>query len=179
MLYGRVIKDHLPVLQDKYQTQKQWKEIRELREVVMAKRHMRNEQFYNKHCCPLWELQIKSTTSSRCTTVMITTLVDGGRVVETYGNRQYLVRGDGSNRTKLHNRRFLRKIYPVVDGPKCYTPKISDPPPNSESPRQKPPEEAMDTERDANVVSSSVQREPEVEEMEVDDASGATEGNIE
>ena len=48
MLYGRIIKDHL-------QTQKQWKGIRE---VVMAKRHMWNKQFYKKHCCPLRELQI-------------------------------------------------------------------------------------------------------------------------
>ena len=37
----------------------------------------------------------------------------------------------------------------------------------------------MDTEKDVNVASPSVQREFEVKEMEVDDASGATEGNTE
>ena len=58
MLYGQIIKDHLPVLWNKYQTWKQRKEIRELREVVMAKRHMQNEQFYNKHSHPLQKLQI-------------------------------------------------------------------------------------------------------------------------
>ena len=58
MLYGRMIKDHLPILREKYQIRKQWKEIRVLREDAMAKRHMQNEQFYNKHSCPLWELQV-------------------------------------------------------------------------------------------------------------------------
>ena len=36
MLYGRMIKDHFSVVRDKYQTRKQWKEIRELREVAMV-----------------------------------------------------------------------------------------------------------------------------------------------
>ena len=54
-----------------------------------------------------------------------------------------------------------------------------DPPSNSNSLWQQPPEEAMDTKRDVNVALPNVQREPEVEEMEVNDASGVTEGNIE
>ena len=58
MLYGRVIKDHLPVLRDKYQTRPQWKEIAELRETALARRHMRNEQYYNEHGRPLKELQV-------------------------------------------------------------------------------------------------------------------------
>ena len=58
MLYGRIIKDHLPVLRDKYQTLKQEKEIGELRELAMAKMYMRNEKFYNQRCRPLQEFQI-------------------------------------------------------------------------------------------------------------------------
>ena len=59
-----------------------------------------------------------------------------GRVVETCGNQHYPVRVNRSNRITLRNSRFLRKIFPVVNGPKRYTPKTSDPPLNSESPRQ-------------------------------------------
>ena len=90
MLYDRIIKDHHPVVRDKYQTRKQWKEIRELREVEMAKKHMRNKQFYNKHCRPLWELQIGDFVQiqnkdghypRRCKKTR--------RVVKTCGNRQY------------------------------------------------------------------------------------------
>ena len=40
MLYGRVIKDHLPILQDKYQIHKRWREISRYRETAMAKGHI-------------------------------------------------------------------------------------------------------------------------------------------
>ena len=88
MLYSRTIKDHLPILREKYQIQKHWKEIEALREVAMAKRHMQNEQFYNKHGRPLWELQVGDFVHIQNQ--------DGyyphrwtktGRVVETCGNR--------------------------------------------------------------------------------------------
>lgn len=42
----------------KYHIRNQWREIDELREVTIVKRHKWNEHFYNKHCCSLWELQI-------------------------------------------------------------------------------------------------------------------------
>lgn len=47
MLYGRVIKDYLPVLQDRYRIHKRWREIGHYRETAMAKRHLRNEREYN------------------------------------------------------------------------------------------------------------------------------------
>ena len=75
MLYGRIFKDHIPVLRDKFQTRKQWKEMGELRELAMGKRLMRNEQFYNQRCCPLQE----SETWSRSKTSMVNTPVDGQR----------------------------------------------------------------------------------------------------
>ena len=88
MLYGRMIKDHLPILWEKYQLQKQWKEIRALREVAMAKRHMQNEQFYNKHSRPLQELQVGNLVHIQnqdgyypCRWTKM------GRVMETCGNR--------------------------------------------------------------------------------------------
>ena len=58
MLYGRPIRDHLPALRQHYTIRKECTEIRDLREAAMAKRHMRNEQFYNKHTSELPELDI-------------------------------------------------------------------------------------------------------------------------
>ena len=52
MLYGRVIRHHLPILH------KRWWEIRELRERAMAKRHLLNQKHYNIHSHPLRELQV-------------------------------------------------------------------------------------------------------------------------
>ena len=77
---------------------------------------------------------------------------------------------DGSNPITLRNRRFLRKIYPVFDGPKFYTLKTLDLLTNSESLRQQPSKEAMDTDRGVNIASPSGLHEPKVEEMKVDNA---------
>ena len=118
----------------------------------MAKRHMRNEQFYNQHCRPLQELQVGDFVRIQNQ--------DGnhprrwtktGGVVETHGNRQYQVRVDGSNRVTLRNRRFLRKIHPVVDGPHHTKPETSNPPISPEPPQAKLPEEAMEVERHVSV----------------------------
>lgn len=169
MLYGRVIKDHLPVLRDKYQVRKQWTEIGKLREVAMAKRHMRNEQYYNQHCRPLRELQVGDYVQIQNQ--------DGnhprrwtktGRIVETQGYRQYQVRVDGSNRVTLRNRRFLHRIHPVVDGPRNIRQEIPNPPINVETPQAQPPEEAMEVEQHADTESPSEHEE----EMEVEDTTG-------
>ena len=169
----RTIKDHLPVLREKYQIRKQWKEIRALREVSMVKRHLQNEQFYNKHSRPLRKLQVGDFVHTQNQ--------DGyyprrwtktRRVVETCGNRQYRVRVGGSNRVMLRNRCFLCKIYPVVDGPRWCTPKIMTPAVDLEPLEQRPPD-------DINVTPPSAENEPEEEEMEVDNATDATEDNTE
>ena len=116
MLYGRVIKDHLPALQEKYRIHKRWSEISRYREMAMAKRHIANEKYYNPHSRPLRELEIGQS-------VQIQNQIGSyprrwtktGRVVERLGNRQYHIRVDGSNRVTRRNRRFLREIDPVVD----------------------------------------------------------------
>ena len=141
---------------------------------------MQNEQFYNKHSRPLRELQVGDFVHIQNQ--------DGyyprrwtrtGRVVETCGNRQYLVRVDGSNRVTLRNRRFLRKIYPVVDSLQWFTPKMSNPPVDLEPLEQCPPDDIRDTDGDFNVAPPSAENKPEEEEMEVDNATDATEDNTE
>ena len=46
------------ILREKYQIHKRWREIRELRERAMAKRHLLNQKHYNIHSHPLQELQV-------------------------------------------------------------------------------------------------------------------------
>ena len=87
----------------------------------MAKRHMRNEQFYNRGTKQLSELNIGDSVQVQNQHGSLprrwhTT----GRVVEKLDHQQYRVRVDGSNRMTLRNRRFLRKILPVVDVPSQY-----------------------------------------------------------
>ena len=127
MLYGRVIRDHLPILREKYQIHKRWREIRELRERAMAKRHLLNQKHYNIHSHPFRELQVgESVQVLNQEGPLPRRWMKTGRVVEKMINKQYRVRQDGSNRVTLRNRRFLRKILPVVDTPN-YTPHKSQP----------------------------------------------------
>ena len=82
---------------------------------------MRNEQFYNRGTKKLSELNIGDSVQVQNQHGSLprrwhTT----GRVVEKLDHQQYRVRVDGSNRMTLRNRRFLRKILPVVDVPSQY-----------------------------------------------------------
>ena len=147
MLYGRIIKDHLPALRENYRRRPQWDEIAELREAAMARRHMRNEHYYNEHSRPLKELQVGDFVRFQNQ--------DGrhprrwtktGRIVETQGNRQYQIRVDGSNRVTLRNRRFLRRIDPVVNSPQFNEPGTSNVP-NPEPYQMPHHEEEMDTDQ--------------------------------
>ena len=127
MLYGWVIRDHLPIHQEKYLIHKHWKDIIELKERAMAKRHLLNQKHYNIHSHPLWELQIgKSVQVLNQEGPLPWQWMTTGRVIETMWNKQYWVCLDRSNRVTLHNWRFLRKILPVVDTPN-YTPQESQP----------------------------------------------------
>ena len=116
MLYGRPIRDHLPALLTSHSIRPEWSDIRNLREAAFAKRHMRNENFYNhgtKQLAPLRvgdSVQVQNQHGSMPRRWHTT-----GKIVEVLDHQQYRVRVDGSNRITLRNRRFLRSILPVVD----------------------------------------------------------------
>lgn len=90
--------------------------------------------------------------------------------METLGNRQYNVRMDGSNRVTRRNRRFLRKINPVVDTP-CHSipevpPRMLDTIDNPTGPEI--PGEWSTTDMDQNQPETS---DTLPEPMEVDDTA--------
>ena len=84
----------------------------------MAKRHLLNQKHYNIHSHPLWKLQVgESVQVQNQEGPLPRWWMKTGRVVETMGNKQYRVCLDESSRVMLRNRRFLRKILPVVGTP--------------------------------------------------------------
>lgn len=105
-LFGRPIKDHLP---PPVQFHKQWLELANLREETFHKRHSLAIQ--HKTCTPLHELQagdpvaIQNQTGNHPLKWEKT-----GIISETLPHKQYRVLVDGSRRTTLRNRQFLRKI---------------------------------------------------------------------
>ena len=94
MLYGQVIKDHLPAHWDKYRIHKRWNEISRYREKAMAKRQLRNEHWHLLQEKEVGQpVQIQNQTGPP-------TYANGektGWVVEALNNRQYHVCIDGSN----------------------------------------------------------------------------------
>ena len=116
MLYGRPIRDFLPMLLTTMKVSPQWKDIREKREVAMAKRHIINKARYDTHSRSLDPLQVgDSVLIQNQTGPYPNRWHKTGRIVECLTNRQYHVKVDGSNRVTLRNRRFLRQIEPVAD----------------------------------------------------------------
>ena len=92
MLYGRVIKDHLPAHRDKYRIHKWWNEISHYQEKVMAKRHLRNERQYNEHSHLLQEIEVTQPVQIQNQTGPYPCWWEKtGRVVEALDNRQYHV----------------------------------------------------------------------------------------
>ena len=119
MLFGRPIKDHLSTIRDHLSVRPQWKEIRELREKAMAKRHICDMESYNANTRTLPPLLVGDSVSIQNQIGNHPNRWEKtGTITETLDNRQYRVKVDGSNRVNLHNRRFLRKIAPVGT-PRC------------------------------------------------------------
>ena len=176
-LSGRIIKDHLPVLRDKYQTQKHWKEIGELRELAMAQRHKRNEQFSNQHCRPLQELHVgESIQIQNQDGKYLRRWTKTERVVEKRGNRQYQVQVDGSGQITLHNWWFLCKIYSVVNGPPHATPGTSNLSTNPVPPQKQTLVEPMDIKRNINVTTPTQPNEIEMQVVDTKDVVGSNTG---
>ena len=130
MLFGRPIKDHLPTLWKSMSVQPQWKEIRELREKAMAKRHLRAAEYHDQHTRSLPPLSVgDSVLIQNQNGNQPTRWEKTGHIVETLPHRQYTIKVDGSNRITLRNRRFICKILPVAPAVQTSSPTSLQGPP--------------------------------------------------
>ena len=113
ILFGRPVRDAIPIPPGRYCPHNTWKELLEHRERALAKRHSREHEKWSEHTQMLQPLQvgdhvyIQNLTGNHpkrweCT----------GVVVEVRQFHQYVVRVDGSGRVTLRNRQHLRKFTP-------------------------------------------------------------------
>ena len=114
-VFGRPIKDLIPILPDRYQPRGTWRDTLDARETALRNRHMRSAEKLCEHTRRLPPLagpgdtvRIQNQTGNHPIKWDKT-----GRVVEV--RHQYLVRVDGSGRTTLRNRKFLRKYSAVYN----------------------------------------------------------------
>ena len=113
-VFGRPIKDFIPVLPGKYQPHPTWQDTLNKREEALRARHMKAEERWSEHTKRLPPLKIGDYVRVQNQVGPQPTKWDKtGTVIEVRQFDQYVVRIDGSGRATLRNRRFLRRYVPV------------------------------------------------------------------
>ena len=113
-IFGRPIRDFIPISPGRYKPHKTWRETLLAREEALRNRHMRAMERWSEHTKRLSPLKIGDAVRIQNQTGQFPNKWDKtGRVVEVKQFDQYVVRVDGSGRVTLRNRKFLRKYVPV------------------------------------------------------------------
>ena len=113
-VFGRPIKDLIPILPGKYHPHPTWRDSLNLREEALRHRHMLHQDKWSEHTKALSPLKIGDRVRIQSQTGHHPNKWDRtGIVIEVRQFHQYLIRIDGSGRHTLRNRKFLRKYIPV------------------------------------------------------------------
>ena len=121
-VFGRPVRDLIPVKPGKYAPHKMWKQNLELREQALSHRYALADRQWSEHTKSLPPLQpgthvyLQNQTGNRPKHWNKT-----GVVVESLPYHQYRVRMDGSGRATLRNRKFLRIYSPTTPTPPRHT----------------------------------------------------------
>lgn len=114
-IFGRPIRDFIPIHPGKYQPHTTWRETLMSREEALRNRHMRAAERLSEHTRVLPPLAIGDCVRVQNQTGPHPTKWDKtGMIIEVRQFDQYVVRVDGSGRVTLRNRKFLRKYTPVI-----------------------------------------------------------------
>ena len=117
-VFGRHIRDFIPVLPHKYRPKGIWSNTLASREEALRKRHMRTQERLSEHTRRLPPLRVGDYVRVQNQIGPYPLKWDRtGIVVEVRQHDQYIVKINGSNRTTLRNRRFLRHFTPIRPDP--------------------------------------------------------------
>ena len=111
VIFGRKIKDLVPIMPGKLKMNPQWHNLLKLREEALAKRHLKRGEELSEHTRRLKPLTVGTSVTIQnqhgnspkrwCNT---------GRIVEVGEFDKYMVKMDGSGRLTVRNRKFLKPI---------------------------------------------------------------------
>ena len=114
-VFGRPVRDFIPIYPGKYLPHQTWQETLSHREEALRIRHMRDAERLSEHTRVLPPLAVGDCVRIQNQTGPFPTKWDKtGIVIEVRQFDQYVIRVDGSGRMTLRNRKFLRKYIPVV-----------------------------------------------------------------
>ena len=118
-LFGRPIRDFIPVFPGKFEPHLTWRETLQAREEALRVRHMRSAERLSEHTRLLPQLKVGDLVRIQNQTGPHPLKWDKtGRIIEVRQHDQYAVKVDGSGRVTLRNRRFLRKYESYVPSPR-------------------------------------------------------------
>ena len=114
-IFGRPIRDFIPVYPGKYVPHKTWIETLASREEALRNRHMKDAERLSAHTRVLPALTVGDCVRIQNQTGPYPTKWDKtGVIIEVRQFDQYVIRVDGSGRITLRNRKFLRLYHPVI-----------------------------------------------------------------
>ena len=123
LLYGRKLRDHLPMIPSEVTVLPKWKEIRDARETIMGARiaeRAEKSQVSNKTLQPLSAGQ--NVLIQNCAGQGPNRWNKSGVIVEVLPFRQYRVKYSGSGRLQVRNRQHLRPFVPQHLSPRTLRP---------------------------------------------------------
>ena len=113
-VFGRPIRDFIPILPGRYRPHTTWKETLLAREEALRNRHQQAAERWSRDTKRLPPLIVGDLVRLQNQTGPHPLKWDRtGRVIEVKQFDQYVVKVDGSGRVTLRNRKFLRKYVPV------------------------------------------------------------------
>ena len=117
-VFGRPIRDLIPIHPGRYTPHSTWRETLQAREEALRNRHMRSAERWAEHTHRLPPLAVGDYVCLQNQTGPHPKKWDKtGRVIEVRQFDQYVIKVDGSGRVTLRNRKFLRKYVPVCIPP--------------------------------------------------------------
>ena len=117
-VFGRPVKDFIPILPGKYEPHPSWTAMLSAREDALRARHLKETEKWSEHTKQLPPLIVGDQVRVQNQTGPNPTNWDRtGKVTEVRQFDQYAVRVDGSGRTTLRNRKFLRKFATLHKAP--------------------------------------------------------------
>ena len=117
-VFGRPIKDFIPILPGRYQLHPPWSDTLATREEALRNRHMKAAERWSEHTKRLPPLAVGDHVRIQNQTGPYPTKWDKtGIVIEVRQFDQYVIRIDGSSRMTTRNRKLMRKYLPVQTMP--------------------------------------------------------------
>ena len=110
-VFGRQMSDGMPILPGKYNPHNTLKELLQHRELALAKRHVAHHQAWSEHTTKLEKLTVGDK-------VFVQSPVGPnpkrwertGTIIESKDYDQYVIKIDGTGRSTIRNRKFLRRL---------------------------------------------------------------------